>query len=82
MARGPVRAGGFQVFRVQSIFGRMRELTVRSLNGTLSSEDRASLTELMKPLWADWVEKADAKGWPGQKILDEAVRLSDLYDRN
>ncbi len=48
----------------------------------LSDDDRAGLIAAMRPLWGEWVAKADAKGWPGQKILDEAVRLSDLYDRN
>ena len=36
----------------------------------------------MHPLWDEWVQKADAKGMPGQKILDEAVRLMNLYDQN
>ncbi len=49
---------------------------------TLSDEDRASLIAEMKPLWDEWVAKADERGWPGQEILDEAARLSDLYDRN
>jgi len=49
---------------------------------TLSSEDRTTLTNEMRPLWGEWVEKADAKGLPGQKILDEAVRLLNLYDNN
>ncbi len=49
---------------------------------TLSSEDRAQLANEMRPLWDDWVQKANAKGMPGQKILDEAVRLLNLYDQN
>ena len=49
---------------------------------SLSAEDRAELAERMRPLWDEWVQKADAKGMPGQKILDEAARLLDLYDRN
>lgn len=49
---------------------------------TLSATDQATLTGKMQPQWAEWVAKADAKGWPGQKILDEATRLMTLYDRN
>lgn len=49
---------------------------------TLSAADQAALTEKMQPQWAEWVAKADAKGWPGQAILDEAARLMSLYDRN
>lgn len=48
----------------------------------LSSQDRTELSESMRPLWDEWVEKADAKGMPGQKILDETVRLLNLYDQN
>lgn len=49
---------------------------------TLSAEDQAELSTKMQPQWGEWVEKANAKGWPGQEILDEAVRLMTLYDRN
>ncbi|MCP5367595.1 MAG: TRAP transporter substrate-binding protein DctP [Hyphomicrobiales bacterium] len=49
---------------------------------SLSAPDRAELTAKMRPLWGDWVAKADAKGMPGQEILDEAVRLLNLYDQN
>lgn len=49
---------------------------------SLSAEDQAELVEKMRPEWSAWVEKADAAGLPGQEILDEAVRLMKLYDRN
>jgi TRAP-type C4-dicarboxylate transport system substrate-binding protein len=48
----------------------------------LSSEDRAELIDSMRPLWDEWVQKADAKGLKGQEILDETVRLLNLYDHN
>lgn len=48
----------------------------------LSSGERAALATQMRPLWDEWVQKADAKGLPGQKILDEAERLLNLYDQN
>lgn len=49
---------------------------------TLSPEDQATLTSEMKPLWDEWVEKADAAGLPGETILAEASRLLKLYDQN
>ena len=49
---------------------------------TLSAEDRHALIRMLSPLWEEWVEKADAAGLPGQEILDEAVRLSNLYANN
>lgn len=49
---------------------------------TLSAEDQATLTATMQPMWDAWVAKADAKGWPGKEILDETVRLMNLYDHN
>lgn len=49
---------------------------------TLSPEDQAALSAKMQPQWAEWVAKADARGWPGQEILDEAQRLMKLYDQN
>jgi TRAP-type C4-dicarboxylate transport system substrate-binding protein len=49
---------------------------------TLSPEDQATLTSEMKPLWDEWVKKADTAGMPGEKILAEAARLLKLYDQN
>lgn len=49
---------------------------------TLSADDQAELATKMRPQWDAWVAKADAMGLPGQEILDEAVRLMTLYDRN
>ncbi len=49
---------------------------------SLGAADRARLASTMAPQRAEWVKKADAAGLPGQKILDEAVRLMTLYDQN
>ncbi|MBL1419705.1 MAG: TRAP transporter substrate-binding protein DctP [Alphaproteobacteria bacterium] len=49
---------------------------------TLSEADQAELAEKMQPSWAEWVEKANVLGMPGQEILDETVRLLKLYDQN
>jgi TRAP-type C4-dicarboxylate transport system substrate-binding protein len=35
--------------------------------------------EMCLPLWNKWVKKAQDKGLPGQKILDEMLRLKDQY---
>ena len=32
-----------------------------------------------KPVWEDWVAEMQAKGLPGQKVLDEALRLMEKY---
>lgn len=49
---------------------------------TLSAADQETLATTMRPMWDAWVQKANAKGMPGQEILDEAVRLMKLYDQN
>ena len=49
---------------------------------TLSPEDQATLADEMKPMWDEWVKKADAAGMQGEKILAEAARLQKLYDQN
>ncbi len=48
----------------------------------ISADDQAELTSKMGPLWDAWVQTADASGIPRQKVMDEAVRLMKLYDRN
>nr|WP_295469689.1 TRAP transporter substrate-binding protein DctP [Mesorhizobium sp.] len=48
----------------------------------LSAADQETLATTMRPMWDAWVQKANAKGMPGQEILDEAVRLMKLYDQN
>ena len=32
-----------------------------------------------KPVWDKWVADMEAKGLPGQKVLDEAFRLIEKY---
>lgn len=49
---------------------------------TIGPEEKTELAAKMRPQWDAWVKKADATGMPGQKILDEAVRLMKLYDQN
>lgn len=49
---------------------------------TLSAADADALATQMRPFWDEWVQKAEAGGLPGREILDEAVRLMKLYDRN
>ncbi len=49
---------------------------------TLSAEDKELLATTMRPMWDAWVQKANAKGLPGQDILDETIRLMTLYDQN
>lgn len=49
---------------------------------SLSADDQQALAGQMRPMWEEWVAKADAKGMPGEKILAEATRLLKLYDLN
>ena len=32
-----------------------------------------------KPIWTAWVKEMESKGLPGQKVLDQAVRIADKY---
>lgn len=34
-----------------------------------------------KPAWDKWVKQMEAKGLPGQKVLDEAVKLVEKYSK-
>ena len=49
---------------------------------TLSAADGDALGSQLQSFRDEWVQKADAAGMPGRKILDEAVRLMKLYDQN
>lgn len=42
----------------------------------LPMEEKEKLEALSKPLRAEWVKNMDAKGMPGQAILDAAVKLT------
>jgi hypothetical protein len=48
---------------------------------TLPEQERNKWKELCKPLWGNWVNQMNAKGLPGQKILDESVRLAEKYKK-
>ncbi len=48
----------------------------------IPGKDRAELRRRLRPLWDLWVKKVTAMGHPGQKMLDDAVRLMDLYATN
>ena len=39
---------------------------------TLSDADQETLATTMRPMWDAWVQKANAKGLPGQEIVDVA----------
>ena len=45
----------------------------------LPPEELAAMEEFYKPIWDEWVEKANAKGLPAQAILDDAVRYLNMY---
>jgi TRAP-type C4-dicarboxylate transport system substrate-binding protein len=46
-----------------------------------SEEDMARIKESFEPLWEKWAEEMEAKGYPGRKIIKEAIRLLQAYSR-
>ena len=46
---------------------------------SLPPEEKARLDEILTSIRDDWVKELEAKGLPGQKVLDEALRLSKKY---
>lgn len=46
-----------------------------------SDEDMKKMRELFKPMWDKWAEDMEAKGYPGKKILKDAIRLIKAYSR-
>jgi len=45
----------------------------------LSTRQKAEWAEFLKSIAADWVEEQEARGLPGQKIFDTAIRLKKKY---
>ena len=45
----------------------------------LSPQQKAEWAKFLKSIAADWVEEQEARGLPGQKILDTALRLKKKY---
>lgn len=45
----------------------------------LSADELAKWREKGKPVWKKWVKQMDAKGLPGQKVLDETIKLVKKY---
>lgn len=48
---------------------------------SLSSEDMAAMKVRFKPLWDKWAKGLDDKGVQGTKILNEAIRLVNKYQK-
>jgi TRAP-type C4-dicarboxylate transport system substrate-binding protein len=44
-----------------------------------SQSDVDQLRETFRPLWDEWAQKMEAKGYPGKEILKEAERLIKMY---
>ncbi len=47
----------------------------------LSPEELAEWRATGKPVWGKWAKDMEAKGLPGQAVLDEAVKLIDKYNQ-
>jgi len=42
-------------------------------------EDRDQIKKLFRPLWDEWAEKMESKGYPGKVILKDTLRLTEMY---
>jgi TRAP-type C4-dicarboxylate transport system substrate-binding protein len=47
----------------------------------LSPEEFAKWQATGKPAWNEWVKQMEAKGLPGQKVLDETIMLVEKYSK-
>jgi len=46
-----------------------------------TAEEVATFVEVARPIWSDYVAKLEAKGFPGQAIFDEMMRLIEKYGK-
>ena len=59
--------------------------TIEEMGGEfieLSAEDEIKLREAGKPMWDEWAEDMESRGYPGNDILRDAIKLIDalLYN--
>lgn len=47
---------------------------------TVSEEDAAKWSEIVQPIYADWLADMEGKGIDGQALIDEAKALMEAYD--
>lgn len=47
----------------------------------LPPQEMARWQENLMPVWEDYVANAEAKGLPGREVLDETLRLGELYSK-
>ena len=47
---------------------------------SFSEADEAKVRGIAKGIWAEWVKEKEAKGIPGQKLLDAALKISSEYN--
>ena len=58
---------------------KAKELGQENIN--LTPEERSKWLALGKPVWEKWVQQMEAKGLPGQKVLDETIKLVEKYSK-
>jgi TRAP-type C4-dicarboxylate transport system substrate-binding protein len=60
---------------------RSKEITPEKGHTTIEfpKEDREQIKKLFRPLWDEWAEKMEKKGYPGKAILNDALRLTATY---
>ena len=64
---------------ISNMFQRMRELAVQSLNGTMSTADKAALDTEFQALLSEVERVADNTQWNGRNVLDGSVDGTDTF---
>jgi len=66
-----------KVWDEQDALGRESCLNAGNEIYTLPPEELEKWKEILQPMWTEWVADTEAKGLPGQAVLDEILRLAE-----
>ena len=60
---------------------RFREITPEKGQTVieLSQTDREKVKKLFKPLWDEWAERMQSKGYPAEAILQDTLKWTEMY---
>lgn len=78
-AMSMVQTADGATIEISNMFQRMRELSVQSLNGTNTQDDRDALNTEFQALLSEVERVADNTQWNGRNVLDGSVDVSDSY---
>jgi len=86
----PAHQAAIEKFKYEGIYNLIRSniIQVNSCYERIPAEnifnfgegDIKKIKEICKPMWDEWAEDMDAKGYPGRAILDDAIMYTDRYD--